>query len=142
MKVAQSYLTLCDAMACPWNSPSQNTGVGSLSLLHGIFPTQGLNPGLPHCRQVLYQLSHRGSPRITQWAAYPFSRGSSQSRNQTRVSCIAGRNLYQLSDQGDSMMPKLTHLVNTKYYIMGDCSLFKAKYIFLGCQRESQAAVE
>ena len=126
----------------PWNSPGQNTGVGSLSLLQGIFPTQGLNPGLPHCRQVLYQLSHRGSPRITQWAAYPFSRGSSQSRNQTRVSCIAGRNLYQLSDQGDSMMPKLTHLVNTKYYIMGDCSLFKAKYIFLGCQRESQAAVE
>ena len=38
----------------PWNSPSQNTGVGSLSLLQGIFPTQGSNPGLPHCRQILY----------------------------------------------------------------------------------------
>ena len=48
----------------PWNSPGQNTGVGSLSLLQGIFPTQGLNPGLPHCRQILYQLSHKGSPRI------------------------------------------------------------------------------
>ena len=46
----------------PWNSPGQNTGVGSLSLLQGIFPTQGLNPGLPHCRQILYQLSHKGSP--------------------------------------------------------------------------------
>ena len=46
----------------PWNSPGQNTGVGSLSLLQGIFPTQGLNPGLPHCRQILYQLSHQGSP--------------------------------------------------------------------------------
>ena len=45
----------------PWNSPGQNIGVGSLSLLQGIFPTQGLNPGLPHCRQVLYQLSHKGS---------------------------------------------------------------------------------
>ena len=45
----------------PWNSPGQNTGVGSLSLLQGIFPTQGLNPGLPHCRQILYQLSHQGS---------------------------------------------------------------------------------
>ena len=43
----------------PWNSPGQNTGVGSLSLLQGIFPTQGSNPGLPHCRQILYQLSTR-----------------------------------------------------------------------------------
>ena len=45
-----------------WNSPSQNTGVGSLSLLQRIFPTQGSNPGLPHCRRILYQLSHKGSP--------------------------------------------------------------------------------
>ena len=45
------------------NSPGQNTGVGSLSLLQGIFPTQGSNPGLPHWRQILYQLSHQGSPR-------------------------------------------------------------------------------
>ena len=43
----------------PWNSPGKNTRVGSLSLLQGIFPTQGLNPGLPHCRQILYHLSHR-----------------------------------------------------------------------------------
>ena len=58
----------------PWNSPGQNTGVGSLSLLQGIFPTQGLKPGLPHCRWILYQLSHQGSPRILEWVAYPFSR--------------------------------------------------------------------
>ena len=45
----------------PWNSPGQNTGVGSHSLLQGIFPTQGSNPGLPHCRKILYQLSHKGS---------------------------------------------------------------------------------
>ena len=43
-----------------WNSPGQNTGVGGLSLLQGIFPTQGSNPGLPRCRRILYQLSHRG----------------------------------------------------------------------------------
>ena len=61
----------------PWNSPGQNTGVGSLSLLQGIFPTQGSNPGLLHCRQILYQLSHKGSPRILEWVAYPFLRGSS-----------------------------------------------------------------
>ena len=47
-----------------WNSPGQNTGVGSLSLLQGIFPTQGSNPGLPHYRRILYQLSLKGSPRI------------------------------------------------------------------------------
>ena len=75
----------------PWNSLGQNTGVGSLSLLQGIIPTQGSNPGLSHCRQILYQLSHRGSPRILEWVAYPFSSGSSQPRNRTRVSCIAGR---------------------------------------------------
>ena len=46
----------------PWNSPGQNTGVGSLSLLQGIFPTQGSNPDLLHCRWILNQLSHQGSP--------------------------------------------------------------------------------
>ena len=66
----------------------QNTGVGSLSLLP--FPTQGSNPGLPHCRRILYQLSHKESPRILEWVAVPFSRGSSWPRNWTGVSCIAG----------------------------------------------------
>ena len=74
----------------PWNSPGQNTGVGSLSLLQGIFSTQGSNPGLPHCRQILYQLSYQGSPRRLEWVAYPFSSGSSWHRNRTRVSRIAG----------------------------------------------------
>ena len=73
-----------------WNSPGQNTGVGSLSLFQGIFPTQGSNPGLPHCRWILYQLSHKGSPRILEWVAYPFSKGSSWPRNRTGVSCITG----------------------------------------------------
>jgi len=68
VKVAQSCLTLCDPMeilqarilfSTPCNSPGQNTGVGNLSLLQGIFPTQGLNPGLPHCRWILYQLSYK-----------------------------------------------------------------------------------
>ena len=63
----------------------------SLSLLQGIFSTQRLNPGLLHkCRRFLYQLSHRGSPRILEWVAYPFSSESSRPRNQTWVSCIAG----------------------------------------------------
>ena len=74
----------------PWNSPGQNTGVGNISLLQGIFPTQGSNPGFLHCRWIQYQLSHKGSPRILEWVAYPFSSRSSQPRNWTRVSCIAG----------------------------------------------------
>ena len=53
----------------PWNSPGQNTGVGSCSLLQGVFPTQGQNPGLLHCRQILYHLSHQGSPYY-KWRAY------------------------------------------------------------------------
>ena len=63
VKVAQSSPTLRPhVIYSPWTSPDQNIGVGSLSLLQGIFPTQGSNPGLPHCRQILYQLSHKGSP--------------------------------------------------------------------------------
>ena len=73
-----------------WNSPGQNPGVGSHSLLQGVFPTQGLNSGFPHRRQILYQLSHQGRPRILEWVAYPFSSRSSQPRNRTRISCIAG----------------------------------------------------
>ena len=73
-----------------WNSPEQNSGVGSLSLLEGNFPTQGSNPGLSHCRQILYQLSHKGRPRIVEWVAYPLSSGFSQPRSWTSISCIAG----------------------------------------------------
>ena len=68
----------------------QNAGVGSLSLLKGLFPTQEWNPGPLHCSQILYQLSHKGSPRILEWVVYPFSSWSSWTRNQTSVSCIAG----------------------------------------------------
>ena len=64
----------------PWNSPGQNTGVGSL--LQGIFPTQGSNPGLSHCRWIFYQPSHQGSPRILEWVAYPVSSVSSRPASQ------------------------------------------------------------
>ena len=69
---SESHSVLSDSLRLhelysPWNSPGQTTGVCSLSLLQGIFPTQGSNRGLPHCRQILYQLSHKGSPRILEW---------------------------------------------------------------------------
>ena len=67
-------------MDCSWpdssvhgDSPGQNTEVGSLSLLQGIFPSQGSNPGLSRCRQILYHLNHKGSPRVLEWVADPFS---------------------------------------------------------------------
>ena len=66
--VTQSCLTLCDPMDCSpphssvhGDSPGKNTGVGCHTLLQGIFPTQGSNPGLPHCRWICYSLSHQGS---------------------------------------------------------------------------------
>ena len=72
VKVAQSCLTLCNPMDCsPWNCPGQNTGKKPF-LFPGDLLTQGLNPGLLHCRPILYQLSCWGSPRILKWGAYPF----------------------------------------------------------------------
>ena len=91
VKVAQSCPALCNLMdytvygilqarildCRPFPSP-------------GTFSTLGLNPGLPHCMWILYQLSHKGSLRILEWVVYPFSSGSSQPSKWTRVSCIAG----------------------------------------------------
>ena len=77
--VVLSCPTLCDPVDCSppgssvhGDSPEKNTGVGCHALFQGIFPTQGSNPGIPHCRQVLYRLSHQGSPReggvgLNQW---------------------------------------------------------------------------
>ena len=65
--VVHSCLTLFDPWTvasqalCAWDSPGKNTGVGYHSILQGIFPTQGSNPDLLHCRQILYHLSHKGS---------------------------------------------------------------------------------
>ena len=96
--VARSCLTLCDPMDCNPSGSSingdslgKNTGVNCYALLQEFFPSQGSNLGLLHCGHILHWLSHQGSPRILQWVAYSFSSGSSQPRNQTGVSCIAGR---------------------------------------------------
>ena len=80
----------------PWNSPGQNTEVGSCSLLQGIFPTQGLNPGLPNCRQILHCL---------EWVDISFSRRAFWSRDWTHVSCIAGR-VFTTEPPGKSYLIK------------------------------------
>ena len=76
VKIAQSCPTICDPIGSMRFSRPEY-GVGSYSLLQGIFLTQGSNPGLLHYRHILYQLSHQGSPRILEWVAYPSSRESS-----------------------------------------------------------------
>ena len=102
-----SYPTLFDLMdysppgsSVHGDSPGKNTGAGCHALLHGIVPTQGLNPGLPHCRQILYHLSHQGSPRTLEWVAYPSSRGSSWPRKSYRGLLHCRQTPYQLRYQG------------------------------------------
>jgi len=89
--VAQSCLTLCDPMDCSLPSSSVH-GIlqariwsGLLCHLQGIFPTEGSNPGFLYCRQILYSLSHKGSPSVS------LHQGIFPTRNWTGVSCIAGR---------------------------------------------------
>ena len=91
VKVASSCPTLWPhRLYSPWHFLGQNTGMGGHAFLQGIFPTQGSNPALLHCGQILYHLSHKGSLRILEWVTCPISGRSSQPRNQTRVSSIAG----------------------------------------------------
>ena len=84
----------------PWNSPGQSTEVGSLSLLQGIFPTQGMNPGLPHCRWILYQLSHKGSPKTTGVGSLPLLQWIFLTQESNRGLLHCRRFLYQLSYEG------------------------------------------
>ena len=104
---AQSCWTLCDPMDCSspgspvhGDSLGKNTGVGCHSLLQEIFQTQGSNPGVPHCRRILYCLTHQGSPWILKWVAYPFSSRIfvTQESNGGLLHCR--QVLYQLSYQG------------------------------------------
>ena len=91
MKVAQSCQTLCNPMNYTVHGILQTRILEWVAFLFSRgYSIQGLNPGLPYCRQILYQLSHKGSPRILEWVAYPFFSRSSWPRNWTGVSCIAG----------------------------------------------------
>ena len=83
--------TVAQGSSVHGDSPGRNTGVGCHALLQGIFLAWGSNPGLLHFRQILYHLSYHGSPKILEWVAYPFSRGSSQHGSQAGVSWTAGR---------------------------------------------------
>ena len=133
VKVAQSSPTLCNPVGyiySPWDSPGQNTGVGSCSLLQGIFPTQGSNPSLQHCRWILPQLSYKGSPRILDWVAYPFSSRSSQESNRGLLRCR--QILYQLSYQR-SQEPFFLTSPDQLFKTMRTASSW-AEFILSGCR--------
>ena len=107
--VTQLCPTLCDPTDCSppgssvhGDSPGKDTGVGCRALLQGIFPTQGSDPGLPHCGEILYCLSHQGSPRIPEWVAYPFSSGIFLTQESNRGLLHYRWVLYQLRYQCSS----------------------------------------
>ena len=98
----------------PWESLGQNTGMGSLSLLQGILPTQGSNPGLPHCRRILYQLSHQGS----EWVQFSSVQSLSRVRlwatpwiaaRQASLSITNSRSSFRLNSI-ESVIPS-SHLI-------------------------------
>ena len=101
---SESHLVASDSLQphglySPCDSPGQNTGVGSLSLLWGIFPTQGWNPHLWHCRQILYQLSHQG-PKNTGVDSLSLLQQMFLTQESNRGLLHCRWILYQLSYQG------------------------------------------
>ena len=127
---------------CPWDSPGKNTGVGYHALLQGIFPTQRLNPGLLHCRQIPCYLSHQGSPR---WrlkvckASWTFanSRVSSASLSLNYFSII----LFFFSTQQEafefhSSHPSVLFLLCIFYYYAYHPLLFDKVTSPLPCEEE------
>ena len=82
------------------DSPGKNTGVGCHALCQGIILTQGSDPGLAHCRWILYHLCHQGSPRVLEWVAYPFSTGIFPTQELNWGPLHYRQILYQLSYQG------------------------------------------
>ena len=96
--IAWLYPILCNPMdysppgsSVHGDSPASLLECVAMASFRGSYQAKRINPGLPLCRQILYHLSHKGSSRMLECVAYPFSRGSSQPRNRTGVSCIAGR---------------------------------------------------
>ena len=101
---AQLCPTFCSPMDCSLpgpslhgDSPGKNPGVGCHSLLQGIFPTQGLNPGLPHCRRILHQLSHQGNSTILEWGSLSLLQGIFLTQELNQGLLYYRQILYQMS---------------------------------------------
>ena len=80
-------------LLCPRDYPGKSTGVGCHSVLQQIFPTRGSNPGIPLCRQILYHLSHQGSPRIQEWVTHPSPENRPDPGIKPRSSALQGNSL-------------------------------------------------
>ena len=141
--VAQSCSTLCDPMdysppgfSIHGNSPGKNTGVGCHAFLQGIFPTQGLNPGLLHYRWILYCLGHQGIPRILEWISLSLLQGIFLTHESNRCLLHCRQILYQLGYQGSSTISisllKLMFIesVMPSKYLILFCSLLLLPSIF------------
>ena len=106
----------------PWNSPGQNTGVGSLSLLQGIFPAQGLNPGLWHCGQILYQLNYKGSPgnnwSTLQISKYPGILPISVENEYPSESSVCSRLIFELQCQTAKVEKFYEYNCNNNYWVI------------------------
>ena len=113
-------------LCSPWNSPGQNTGVGSLSLLQGIFPTQGSNLGLLHCRRILYQLRHKRSPKNTGVGSLSLLQQifPTQESNQGLLHCR--QILYQLSYEGISYSISILQFIKQSMTRQTNCHNFQS----------------
>ena len=92
-----------DYMDLYGDSRGKNTGVGCYALLEGIFPTQGSHPGLPHCRWILYCLSHQGNPRILEWVSVSLLQGLFLSQESSQGLLHYIQILYQLSTSREAL---------------------------------------
>ena len=143
--VVQSCLTLCNTIdyflpgsSGPWNSLGRNTRVGSYSLLQGIFPAQGLNLDLPHCRQILYHLSHKGSPTLIKYCIIKYTKVQLLVKDECTCQCTldAWTNLYDWTFEHTFTSEILQHLY------VGDLtveafSLFPCTFWLLKCRVDS-----
>ena len=119
MKVAQSCPTLYDAMDMVHGIlQARILEWAPVPFSRGLFPTQGSNPGLPHCRWILYQLSHQESPRVLEWVAYLFSSWSSWPRNRTGGLLHCRWILYQLSYEGSPKLETKNVCLKKKLYFL------------------------
>ena len=107
-----------------WNSLDQNTGMGSLSLLQGIFPTHGSNPGLLHCRRILSQMSHKGSSRILEWVAYRFS------ADLPNPGAELGSPVLQADSLPSALSSTIHYYLSIHMFYILLCYLGQIKYLF------------
>ena len=147
MKFAQSCLTLSNLVDSTWDSPGQNTGVGSRSLLQGIIPTQRSNPGLPDCKRILYQLSYQGSPELKwlclfTWLEDSCSQASTEEKFFTLVGMSKLSSTLSWSTWFKRVCPGGSLLCNFSFILENEAgtSLYLGKRFFFFLQIKSQIA--